>query len=194
MRRALALVASVAVVASVALVGAAAAQDSPDVGDAVVENESALPQNAQGETVVSGLDDPDLSLIGVEFVSQSGENVDGTVELRIRSDEDKRIQIVDAFGSGGESIAILRPESRSLSQGVNVVEIDVRTFQGTAIVNVLAGGDTAQIPVEAGSSMEIPETENRFVFASVFGGASVVALLLAWIQMMFAGKEKEREL
>jgi hypothetical protein len=184
---------AVLVVASGA-VGAAAAQEE-DVGDAVVQNASALPQTSQGETIISGLDDPDLALIGVEFVSStSRQNVDGTVRLRIRSDSSKRIEVVDAFGSGGESIAILRPESRSLSQGVNVVEIDVRTFRGTAVVNVMGSGDTAQIPVRAGQTLNIPDTRDAYVFGAVLVAAAVVALLYAIIQAKFAGQEQEREL
>lgn len=191
MRRALIL--SLLIVALVASSFGVAAAQEPDTGDALVGNASALPQTSQGETIISGLDDPDLDLVGVEY-SGGAEGADGVVSLRIRSDSSKRIQVLDAFGSGGQSATILRPESRSLSQGVNEVEIEVRTFNGRAVVNVMGSGDTAQIPVDAGMGLEIPDTRDSLVFGSVFGGASVVALLLAWIQMMYAGKEKEREL
>jgi hypothetical protein len=169
MRRALIL--SVLVVALVASGFGVAAAQEPDTGDALVGNASALPTTESGETIISGLDDPSLSLIGVEYSTLSGSTeADGVVSLRIRSDSSETIQVLDAFGSGGESATILRPQTRSLSQGVNVVEIEARKIRGVAVVNVMGDGDTAQIPLDAGGRFDAPEEENPYVAA----GSSIV--------------------
>jgi hypothetical protein len=174
---------------------AQAAQPAQDIGDAIVpeEEQTELPTTQQGETIISGLDDGSLSLLSAEYSSTSS-GKDGVVTLVIRSDTSKSIQVLDAFGSGGETATILTPETRSLSSGRNEVEIPVNTANGVAIVNVQGSGNTAQIPVRAGTALQIPETSDLLAWAAGIVAFAAVAVALAWTKMQFAGQEQRREL
>jgi len=142
---------------------------------------------------VSGLDDGSLSLLSAEYSATNG-GKDGVVTLVIRSDTSKSIQVLDAFGSGGETATILTPETRSLSSGRNEVEVPVNTANGVAIVNLKGSGNTAQIPVRAGTSLSLPPTDELFAWAAGILTFGIVAILLAWKEMEFAGQEQRREL
>ena len=162
-RAALVLVALL--VASV-LVPVAVAQDA-ETGDALVgERAEELPETEQGETIISGLDDPDLSLL-------SAESKGDTVVLEIRSSTSKSIQVLDAFASGGAQATILRPQTRSLSEGVNEIEIEARTISGVHVVNIKGSGGTAQIPIESsGGGWTAPRTDR------VYQGVGAALLLI----------------
>jgi hypothetical protein len=196
MRRAgVALVLVMLLPALVAGTAAAQAQPADDIGDVVIpeQEQTELPETEQGETIVSGLDDGSLSLLSAEYSSTSS-GKDGVVTLVIRSDTSKSIQVLDAFGSGGETATILTPETRSLSSGRNEVEVPVNTANGVAIVNVRGSGNTAQIPVRAGTALQIPETSDLLAWAAGILAFAAVAVALAWKEMKFAGQEQRREL
>ena len=183
-RAALVLVALV--VASV-LVPVAVAQDA-ETGDALVgERAEELPETEQGETIISGLDDPDLSLL-------SAESKGDKVVLRIRSDTSKSIQVLDAFASGGAQATILRPQTRSLSEGVNEIEIEARTISGVHVVNIKGSGGTAQIPIESGGGVSLPPTDEKAAYGSGLGAAAIVFIGLAYVKQRYAGEEQERRL
>jgi len=190
-----ALLVLVLVTQLVAGTAAAQAQPAQDIGDVVIpeQEQTELPETEQGETIVSGLDDGSLSLLSAEYSSTSS-GKDGVVTLVIRSDTSKNIQVLDAFGSGGETATILRPETRSLSSGRNEVEVPVNTANGVAIVNLRGSGNTAQIPVRAGTALQIPETSDLLAWAAGIVAFAAVAVALAWTKMKFAGQEQRREL
>lgn len=157
-----------------------------DTGDALVADED-LPETEDGETIISGLDDDDLSLIGVEYS-------DGVVELEIRAESPQTIQVLDAFGSGGEAATILRPQSRSLSAGVNTVELEAESINGVAVINVQGDGDTAQIPVDTGRSFSLPPTDDAVAWGAGLSGALIVFGGLAYTKRRYAGQEQDRRL
>jgi hypothetical protein len=140
--------------------------------------------NDYGETVLSGLDDSDMSLIEKEVEG-------GDVVLTIRSEESKSITVLDALASGGEEITTLIPETRSLSPGRNRVRIDAEDIKGAYLVNVRGDGYTVQIPV--GDSAERAETTDTKAGIAVLGTVAIIALLLAWFKRELVGIGAERE-
>lgn len=183
MTRAIA-VALVLIILAGAFVPTAVAQDT---GDALLSDDEDLPETEDGETIISGLDDDELSLIGVEYS-------EGVVELEIRADSAQTIQVLDAFGSGGDAATILRPESRSLSEGVNSVDIEAESINGVAVINVQGDGDTAQIPVDAGRDFSLPPTDDVVAWGAGLSGALIVFGGLAYTKRRYAGQEKDRRL
>jgi hypothetical protein len=140
--------------------------------------------NDYGETVLSGLDDPDMSLIDKEVEG-------GDVVLTIRSDSSKRIKVLDALASGGEEITTLVPETRSVSSGRNRVRIDAEEINGAYLINVQGDGYAVQIPV--GDSGERPETTDTNASLATLGAVVIVTFLLAWYKRELVGIGAERE-
>ena len=140
--------------------------------------------NDYGETVLSGLDDPDMSLVEKEVDG-------GDVVLTIRSDSSKRITVLDALASGGEEITTLVPETRSVSSGRNRVRIDAEEINGAYLVNVKGDGYTVQIPV--GDSGERAETTDTKAGLAVLLTVVIISGLLAWFKRELVGIGAERE-
>jgi hypothetical protein len=166
-------------------------EDVPETGDAILGDQTDprdLETTDEGDPILSGLDDPDLDLVGVEYV-------DGNVVLEIDASTSKSIQVLDALASGGEATTILRPSTRSLSEGRNEVVLeDVGVINGVAVVNLNGGGDTAQIPVRASGGASIPETTDVLAWAGGILSVVLVGAVLAYRKKLFAGIEKDRDI